>query len=59
MVVPVKPGEKEVTAGMRVQVQTRTAGMEEMAAQTELMVAMVGTEEAAIIHPVVMVAYSS
>lgn len=46
-------GEKEVTGGMQARGTTRTVGMEVMAGQTEPMVATVGTEEAAIIHPAV------
>lgn len=53
--VRVKTAEMEVTAVMLAQVPTQMAVMAEMAAQTEPMEGMVATEEAGIIHPVVMV----
>ncbi|MGC0835767.1 hypothetical protein WKH27_11890 [Pantoea agglomerans] len=53
--VRVKTAEMEVTAVMLAQVPTQMAVMAEMEAQTEPMEGMVATEEAGIIHPVVMV----
>ncbi|SUC48704.1 hypothetical protein [Pantoea agglomerans] len=53
--VRVKTAEMEVTAVMLAQVPTQMAVMAEMEAQTEQMEGMVATEEAGIIHPVVMV----
>lgn len=53
--VRVKTAEMEVTAVMLAQVPTQMAVMAEMEAQTEPMEGMVGTEEAGIIPPVVMV----
>ncbi|WP_263056573.1 hypothetical protein [Pantoea agglomerans] len=53
-VVRVKTEEMAVTAVMLAQVPTPMAVMAVMAAQTEPMEGMVATEEAGIIHPVVM-----
>ncbi|MGC0903329.1 hypothetical protein [Pantoea agglomerans] len=53
--VRVKTAEMEVTAVMLAQVPTQMAVMAEMEAQTEPMEGVVATEEAGIIHPVVMV----
>lgn len=53
--VRVKTAEMEVTAVMLAQVPTQMAVMAEMEAQTEPMEGMVATEEAGVIHPVVMV----
>ncbi|MEJ5064466.1 MULTISPECIES: hypothetical protein [Erwinia] len=54
-VVRVKTEGMAVTAAMLGQAPTQMAEMVEMEAQTEPMEGMVATEEAGIIHPVVMV----